>query len=198
MDRRGFFKSSMEKVSRVVVQEMGNKAAERAAHWIRPPFALDELEFLLTCTRCDRCLQACPHDIIFPLSARLGSKVAGTPALDLLNRGCHLCQDWPCVQACEPKALKLPELAGDQQQVQPHLASVTINPGVCLPYSGPECGACASSCPVPGALLWDGSKPHIDADRCSGCGLCREACITEPRAVEISSLYSISPPEETG
>jgi len=188
----------MEKVSRVVVQEMGNKAAERAAHWIRPPFALDELEFLLTCTRCDRCLQACPHDIIFPLSARLGSKVAGTPALDLLNRGCHLCQDWPCVQACEPKALKLPELAGDQQQVQPHLASVTINPGVCLPYSGPECGACASSCPVPGALLWDGSKPHIDADRCSGCGLCREACITEPRAVEISSLYSISPPEETG
>lgn len=189
MDRRGFFRTGMEKVSRAVVQEMNTRAASGAAHWIRPPYALDELEFLLTCTRCDKCLQACPHDVIFLLPARTGTKIAGTPALDLLHKGCRLCRDWPCVQACEPGALRLPVTEEGEEPELPHLAGVKINPDVCLPYHGPECGACASSCPVPGALLWDGSKPRIDAERCSGCGLCREACITEPRAVDIQSLY---------
>lgn len=189
MDRRGFFRTGMEKASRVVVREMNDKAATRAAHWIRPPYALNELEFLLTCSRCDKCLQACPHDVIFLLPARLGARVAGTPALDLLNKGCHLCRDWPCVQVCEPGALKLPEPADDGEAVLPRLAGVAINPDVCLPYHGPECGACAASCPVPGALLWDGARPRIDTDKCSGCGLCREACITEPKAVDIQSLY---------
>ena len=189
MDRRGFFKTGMDKVSRVVVQEMDDKASAMAAHWIRPPYALNELEFLLTCTRCDKCLQACPYDVIFLLPARLGAKVAGTPALDLRNKGCHLCQDWPCVQVCEPGALQSAEPEDGEERKLPRLAGVSINTGVCLPYSGPECGACASSCPVPGALIWDGVRPHIDADRCSGCGLCREACITEPRAVDIHSLY---------
>ena len=189
MDRRGFFRTGVEKASRLVVREINDKATERAAHWIRPPYALDELEFLLTCTRCDKCLQACPHNIIFLLPARLGAKVASTPALDLLHKGCHLCHDWPCVQACDPGALKLASPSDGEEPEPLHLASVSINTCVCLPYNGPECSACASSCPVPGALLWDGVKPHIDADRCSGCGLCREACITEPRAVEIQSLY---------
>ena len=179
----------MDKVSRAVVQEMNDKAVAGAAHWIRPPYALDELEFLLTCARCDKCLQACPHNVIFILSARLGTKAAGTPALDLLHRGCRLCHDWPCVQACEPGALKLPEIEDGEKPDLPCLASVAINPHVCLPYLGPECGACASSCPVPGALLWDGNKPRIDAEKCSGCGLCREACIAEPRAVDIQSIY---------
>ena len=182
----------MKQVSQVVIQEMNDKAAAGAAHWIRPPYALEELEFLLTCTRCDKCQQACPHNVIFLLPARPGTNVAGTPALDLLNRGCHLCPDWPCVQACEPGALKLPEMEDSEVPGPPCLAGVAINPDVCLPYNGPECGACASSCPVPGALLWDGCKPHIDANTCSGCGLCREACITEPKAVDIQSLYRIS------
>lgn len=182
----------MEKISRVAVQEMDHKAAERAARWLRPPFARDELEFLLTCTRCEKCLQACPDEVIFLLPARLGARVVGTPALDLLHKGCRLCQDWPCVQACEPGALKLPGPSDKDVAGMPRLAGVSINTDVCLPFNGPECGACATSCPVPGALLWDGVKPRIDANKCSGCGLCREACITEPRAVEIQSLYQAS------
>lgn len=192
MNRRGFFRTGVDKVTRVVLREMDGKADAMAAHWIRPPFALGELEFLLTCTRCDKCLQACPHNVIFLLPDRLGVKVAGTPALDLLHKGCHLCQDWPCVQACEPGALRFSETSDGEESAALRLASITINPSVCLPYNGPECGACASSCPVPGALLWDGLKPRIDVDRCSGCGLCREACIAEPKAVNVQSLYRSS------
>lgn len=190
MDRRGFFKAGMDQVTRIVVDEMNNKAVERATHWIRPPYALDELEFLLTCTRCDKCVEACPHNVIFLLAARLGSDVAGTPAMDLLNRGCHLCEDWPCVAACQPGALKFTESDGDKVLDLPLLARAEINPSECLPYSGPECGACASSCPVPGALVWDGTRPGIDPGLCTGCGLCREACVVEPKAVEIRSMPS--------
>ena len=53
------------------------------------------------------CIKACPHEIVFPLSPNNGAEVMNTPALDLLNKGCHLCEDWPCVNACETNALKI-------------------------------------------------------------------------------------------
>ncbi len=193
MDRRSFFKVGLNKVSKTAVKIADEHVNQRALHWIRPPFALDELDFLITCTRCDKCIEACPHDVIFKLPARLGVQVTGTPAMDLLNKACHLCDNWPCVQACEPAALKLPEKHKEGEQDGSHslpvLAKAVINTGTCLPYIGPECGACADSCPVPGALLWNGAKPLIDNSKCIGCGLCRQVCVVEPRAINIISIY---------
>lgn len=192
MDRRAFFKVGFDGISKAAVQFADEHVGQRAIHWIRPPYALDELEFLLVCTRCDKCIEACPHDVIFKLPARLGVQVASTPAMDLINKACHLCEDWPCVEACEPKALQFPEQKKEDKennvQPLPKLARAEINTQTCLPYNGPECGACASSCPVPGALLWDGTKPYIDSEHCTGCSLCREACIVEPKAITIDSL----------
>ncbi len=186
MERREFFRRGLKKTGETVVKEAARKAEARAAHWIRPPWALDELEFLLACTRCGECEKACPHDVVFGLSARLGASVAGTPALDLLNHGCHLCEDWPCVAACEPGALALPEIEGGRRY-WPRLALASIDTGQCLPYQGPECGACRDSCPIDGALGWEGERPVIKAERCSGCGLCREACIMQPPAILITA-----------
>ena len=190
MDRREFFKAGLQKATETAVQLADETVAQRASHWLRPPFAQAELEFLLACTRCDKCIEACPHDVIFNLPARLGAQVAGTPAMDILNKGCHLCDDWPCVNACEPKALQLPVPAEDTAPPLPKLAYAEINTSSCLPYQGPECGACKPACPVPGAMTWDREKPQINPEFCTGCGLCREACIVEPKAVNISSLYS--------
>jgi ferredoxin-type protein NapG len=193
MDRRSFFKAGLGKVSRTAVKIADEHVNQRAIRWVRPPFAHDELDFLIACTRCDKCIEACPHDVIFKLPARLGLQVAGTPAMDLVNKACHLCEDWPCVQACEPEALQFPEHnddgAGEKRRSLPVLAKAVINSQTCLPYTGPECGACADSCPVPGALLWKGPKPYIDNSRCIGCGLCRQACILEPKAIKINSVY---------
>jgi len=111
MDRRSFFRSALDKGGKTVINAVDASVRKQASRWIRPPFALDELEFILACTRCGDCIEACPHEVIFGLSARVGAKFAGTPALDLLNKGCHLCADWPCVNACEPDALVLPEPA---------------------------------------------------------------------------------------
>ncbi len=188
--RRAFLRRAAHKTGEAIVKHADAHAANRAAHWIRPPWALDELEFLLACTRCRACLEACPHSVIFGLPARLGAQVVGTPALDLVHRGCHLCEDLPCVTSCEPGALRPPacEDVGGSRPL-PRLARAAIDTSVCLAHLGPECGACAESCPVEGALCWESEKPRIDAETCTGCALCREACIVEPKAVRIESLY---------
>ncbi len=189
MDRRNFFKLGLQKVAGTAVKLADEAASQRARHWIRPPYALPELEFLLACTRCDKCIEACPHDVIFKLPSRLGAQVVGTPAMDILNKGCHLCNDWPCVSACEPDALRFPVPDEGSEAPLPRLARAEINTSSCLPYQGPECGACKPACPVPGAMTWKMEKPEINPETCTGCGLCREACIVEPKAVNITSLY---------
>jgi ferredoxin-type protein NapG len=188
MERRDFFRLGAQKTAEIAFRLASETAARRAANWLRPPFAGDELDFQLACTRCDKCIEACPHDVLFKLPARLGIQAAGTPAMDLLNRGCHLCQDWPCVAACEPDALTLPDQGEDGAPARAKLARVEID-------HGPECGACAHACPVPGALEWqDGVRPVINQESCTGCALCREACIVDPKAITVSTLV---PDEET-
>ena len=52
-----------------------------------------------------------------------------------------------------------------------------------------DLGAYAHSCPVPGALEWEGGvRPAINEARCTGCAMCREACIVDPKAVAVSAL----------
>jgi ferredoxin-type protein NapG len=189
MDRRSFFKSVTNRVVKTAVDKAENSVNQQATRWIRPPYALAEIDFLLACTRCDQCVEACPNDVIFKLSSRLGALVMDTPALDLLNTGCQLCEDWPCVNACEAKALNLPDSKDDKAPALPLMARAEVNKETCLPYLGPECGACEYICPVPGALKWDMSKPIIDPEFCVGCGLCRQACILDPSAISISSLH---------
>ncbi|MBF0561797.1 MAG: hypothetical protein HQL37_07200 [Alphaproteobacteria bacterium] len=191
MGRRWFLEFGLRKTVEVAVKVAGGNLASPPVRWFRPPFAGDEGAFLLACTRCDKCIDVCPHGVVFRLPARYGVRVAGTPVLDLLNRGCRLCEDWPCVAACEPAALKRPESGVGL----PRLAFARIDPAACLPYSGPECGGCSGSCPVPGALVFErGGKPRILSDLCVGCGLCRAACIVHPKAVGLTIRTGGLPP----
>lgn len=191
MDRRSFFRRGTQKLAQAATETLRHRVEARAKHWIRPPFALPELDFLLACTRCAACIEACPHGVIFELSAKVGATAAATPALDLTQRGCQLCNDWPCVTACAAHALRRDEESSDQ--TLPRLARALIDRDQCLPYRGPECGACRDSCPVPGALVWQGSRPMIDVEQCIGCAQCRSACIVEPGAIVIKSLEPSGP-----
>jgi len=200
LDRRAFFTKGAGKVAQTVTKHAAEKARKNASRWIRPPFAIEELDFLIGCTRCSDCINACSYGIIFPLPSKLGVKVFNTPAMDLNNQGCHLCEDWPCVQACEKNVLSLTELINPQTQETletnktaakplPKISRVSINTKTCLPYNGPECGAC-NICPVEGAMIWEMNKPVIVEAICTGCALCREACIVEPKAINLQSKYS--------
>jgi ferredoxin-type protein NapG len=195
MDRRKFLQMGWERTASAAMSVVETRAEQRARRWIRPPYAQPELDFLLNCTRCGECIEACPHDVIFPLPARVGLDVAETPAMDLIHKGCHLCSDWPCVTACEPNALD--PLFGREEQTEnaepmpvplPRLARAEIDTSQCLPFQGPECGACRDSCPIPDTLVWELEKPSINPETCIGCALCREACVVEPKAVALQSL----------
>jgi len=76
------------------------------------------------------------------------------------------------------------------------ISNVFNDTDACLPYSGPECGAYDGSCPVPGALTWDMQRPVINQQKCIGCGLCRQICIVEPKAISIKSRLIIPEAEK--
>ncbi len=201
LERRDFFRWGLTKVAGIAVNEAEQRVNESARRWIRPPYAIAELDFLLKCTRCNDCIKACPHDVLFSLPPKFGLQAAATPAMDLMNKGCQMCADWPCVAACDSGALAWPKIQQLEQGNESEedtssepdlppakLAMALIDTTKCLPYLGPECGACADSCPVAEALVWNGPTPHIDQEFCTGCAMCREACIVEPKAVSISTL----------
>lgn len=189
-NRRDFLKKAVSKTAELAVKEAQEQANVRAAKWIRPPYALNELEFSLTCTRCDACISACPAEVIFQLPAHTGVMAAATPAMDLTRKACLLCEDWPCVEACDVDALVFPATAENEEIPLPTLAYCQVDTQKCLPYTGPECGACAESCPIEGALTWDRERPTIVRDICVGCGACLVACILEPKAIKVSSLFA--------
>ncbi len=189
MKRRAFFDSAFRSLTRAAVQGAEPRAERKASRWIRPPFAKPELTFLLACSRCDKCIEVCRPGVLFRLSPRLGPEVTATPAMDLANKGCQMCDGWPCVTVCEPRALAFPAaVETGQSPPTPLMARVQIDPQHCLPYAGPECGACGSACPIPGALQWTGPRPQVNEQLCSGCALCREVCPTQPKAVRVKPL----------
>jgi MauM/NapG family ferredoxin protein len=189
LNRREFFRGGLRKLQEAVIGGIDAHVTAQAEHWVRPPYALSEMDFLLACNRCGDCIAACPHGTVFSLPLSCGIKAATTPALDLLHNACRLCRDWPCVRSCKAGALRLPESEDEEGFPLPVIAVARIDTHRCLPYAGPECSVCREACPVPGAMLWDRGKPDIDASHCVGCALCREACIVETKAFDIRSKH---------
>jgi ferredoxin-type protein NapG len=187
MDRRGFFKKGVEKLKTTAVKK-ADEVVEQQVQWVRPPYALNELEFLLSCTRCGDCVEACPEQTIFNLPVKFGTKVMNTPALDLINKSCLLCETWPCVSACQSGALQLNSVQGEEGQTveSPGMkAQFKVDASRCLSHLDIGCGACEGSCPVTGAMAWAGNKPEIHIDICVGCGQCRQVCIVDPKAIDV-------------
>ena len=86
MERRAFFRLGLDNAFRVLARTAVAHADQQASKWFRPPFALQELAFQLACTRCDKCLVACPHQVLFSLPEKYGPRVAGTPVMNLWLR----------------------------------------------------------------------------------------------------------------
>jgi len=91
---------------------------------------------------------------------------------------CHLCEEMPCVTACEDRAL-LP--------VEPRrviLGIAMVQEDRCFAFMGPECGACVPVCPI-AAIHKVAERPVIDPEVCNGCGLCRDACPVWGKAIKV-------------
>ena len=179
--RRDFLRGVFRKTGEAALKASEAGLARQEVRFVRPPGALPEVEFLQACTQCGDCVPACPHGTIFMLGAHTGG-AENTPALDLTHRACHLCEDFPCIAACEPGAL------GPVEAASLRFAVMRIDERTCLPFLGPECGVCVSVCPVPGAIALNSACPEIDPEVCVGCAMCREVCVVTPSAISVHPL----------
>lgn len=182
LGRRSLLKRFLPETAEHISLDVHRSAGIALPRRRRPPGAASEAEFLEVCTRCGDCVRACPELSIFTLADSVGIG-AGTPVLVPDERACRLCEGFPCASACETGALVTPE------ERTWRLGTVTLVTERCLPFRGPECGACARLCPTESpALTLTLGRPDVDPALCVGCGLCIEACPTSPKALELVPL----------
>ena len=139
------------------------------AAYLRPPGAQDEAHLLARCDRCQRCVQACPYDLVQPRPLTLDFPTVGTPELLFKNGYCDFCMK--CVEACPTGALSAAAPTAGNVGV----AKVVSD--ACVAWDWDGCTVCADRCPVEGAITLDErGRPHVDEALCDGCGLCEMVC----------------------
>lgn len=156
---------------------------------LRPPGAIEERAFLNECTRCDECIKACPHDSIIHAPLRF-REAAGTPMIDPVNQPCWLCEDRPCIEACEPGVLT--------HAIETLMGTARINEETCLAHNNTMCTVCSERCPVEGAIALDErGRPTVVEKSCTGCGVCQYVCPAPENAVLIMPTFA-RPPRPDG
>jgi ferredoxin-type protein NapG len=164
----------------------------QAAAPCRPPGALPERDFLATCIRCGRCVQACPYDTL-ELATPTDDVVTGTPWFEPRVVPCYMCEDVPCAAVCPSGAL---EKDTDIADARMGLA-VLVDQENCLAFRGLRCEACYRACPVIGdaiTLEYEVNQqtrrhanflPVVHAEACTGCGMCEHACVMQRPAIRV-------------
>ncbi|MHC4106834.1 MAG: 4Fe-4S dicluster domain-containing protein [Planctomycetota bacterium] len=166
----------------------GTRVAGPTIH--RPPGAVEEEAFLAGCTRCGECIKACPVDAIVLAGPKYG-RAAGTPIIEAMRSPCVMCQDTPCISACEPGVLR--------RDVPLKMGTASIRTPNCLAHQGTLCTVCSERCPVDGALESVDGKPLIHDEICTGCGVCQYVCPAPYNAVLIlpAERGAFAPPPQT-
>ena len=132
---------------------------------IRPPWTVAEQRFVEQCSRCDRCISACPTKI-------LERGRGGFPQVNFTKGECEFCGD--CVSAC-----KEPVFVSDWESATPWNLKASIEES-CIAYKGVVCRTCGEMCderaisfrPRVGGV----SAPELDSELCNGCGACVAPC----------------------
>ena len=132
-----------------------------------PPWSLAADAFDGACTRCGKCVDACPTHVV-----KLASRVV---RVDFADGECTFCGE--CVDACPAPAFDVAARAAGGRPWT-HAARVDAT---CLARLGVECDSCGDACephairfrPRPGATV---PEPRIDPQLCNGCGACVRVC----------------------
>jgi ferredoxin-type protein NapF len=132
---------------------------------IRPPWAIAEAQFVERCSRCNQCITHCEQGIIHKGDG-------GFPEINFSYGECTFCE--ACVDSCEDLAL--------QKTTNPWQLKANIN-DTCLAAQSIICISCAENCEVEAIQFKSGKKaamqPHVDLEKCTGCGACFSPCPTQ-------------------
>ena len=199
-DRGDFFKSLGTLLGGFLAERVQEVVTGAGPTLLRPPGALDEFGFLLACTRCDKCLEACPQGSIFKAGPQ-AALASGTPTLDPRSMPCFLCTSLPCITACPEGALVWPRrrAGGEVLEGPPavKMGTARVRKNRCLTYPREDhpaqpCRTCVDRCPYPDQAIRMGSAgegalphPEVIAAFCTGCGLCTFGCPTPEPAITV-------------
>lgn len=155
-------------------QEPALPPRHASAPLLRPPGAVAAVEFQKLCTSCGDCAMACPHHSILPAPLIFRDQ-AGTPMINPSVQPCWLCEDLPCIQACETGALADSSAGMGRAHIQTH---------DCLQALGSDCRVCIEQCPVDGAISLQEGRIAV-SKLCVGCGVCHYVCPAPQNAIAI-------------
>ncbi len=173
---------------------------------LRPPGALAEPAFLAACIRCGACIAACPTRVLDIAWLQGGAAGLWTPVLNFRLGHC-LPECNACGRVCPTGAIQRFSLADRRPGPGGSPAALRsgtafFDPGHCLPWAaGRPCAKCEEHCPTSPKAIWleprsvsarDGRAaelrlPHIDLERCIGCGTCEWVCPVRPAGVRVSN-----------
>ena len=133
---------------------------------IRPPWALEENQFVEICTGCGECVDHCP-------SAILRKDRGGFPAVDFSAGQCEFCAE--CVSHCQTGALLLRKNPTDT----PWQLKAVIGEQ-CLTFQSVVCRTCVEQCESFAIEFRMNAgrvpRPELDLSQCNGCGACYGSC----------------------
>jgi polyferredoxin len=167
---------------------------------LRPPGSCEEKEFLRRCVKCGECMKVCITNGLQPTLLEAGLEGIWSPMLvpriGYCEYRCTLCG-----QVCPTGAIKRLQL---EEKAKVKIGLAMIDKGRCLPWAhGRPCIVCEEVCPTPTKAIWleevgvrdrQGKvvlvkQPHVDLERCIGCGICEAKCPVLGRpAIYVSSV----------
>lgn len=132
-----------------------------------PPWSLPPDAFDRACTRCGKCVEACPTHVL--------KLAAGTVQVDFADGECTFCGE--CVASCPEPAF---DVAARAAGARPWTVVARID-ATCLARLGVECQSCGDACeahairfrPRPNGAV---PEPRVDGGHCTGCGACVRVC----------------------
>ncbi len=207
VSRRQFFSALFGGAAAFACVRLGG--ALRTRGWprrIRPPGALDEVDFMARCLKCGACMKVCPTNVIQPALLESGVEGLWTPVLDMRQGYCEL-NCVLCGQACPTGAIQRLTLEQKNRMRNGHplkIGTAFVDRNRCLPWAmGRQCLVCQEVCPVspkaikdieeevamPGGETRRLRRPYIDAAQCIGCGLCEHECpVADQAAIRVTSV----------
>jgi len=159
---------------------------------LRPPGTVDEERLATLCVRCGSCVRVCPTHTLVSSTAPVLDPTFFTPELVARLGGCALdCN--ACGRSCPSGAIEDLALEAKRRHV---IGQAKVRAEHCLAHQGRACLACVAACPFEAIQLTDTEtftewgdavgQPIIDAQACTGCGLCEALCpVVGDAAIEV-------------